>query len=146
MPRTIGNPHGWPDYTWPMVWVLQDAELWPIEQWVAHQGQHKLWYIAVSVPGSGYGYVDVYTVPAGKKLYLIRYWASLGGLADHIIYYNPPTVILFDGVIQQNTPMLLPLAPPIVLSAGKTLSVGYTNGSTVPFTAHATLAAFELDV
>lgn len=146
MSRTIGNPHGWPDYTWPMVWVLQDAELWPIEQWVAHQGQEKLWFVEVGVAGGASQVVNVYTVPAGKKLYVTRCWCSQEQLTHFVFGYDSPMTYWFRGTVGQYVPLLLPFAPPATLAAGHILAIGFLNLGVPAMTARATITAFELDV
>jgi hypothetical protein len=137
---------GYPDWTAPIVFVLQEGELWPITEWVSRQGQEKMWFVWVTVPAMGSAGVDVYTVPAGKKLYLMRYWSALGALEEHILAYKTPTVTLFDGVVDKNTALLLPFSPPITLVAGKTLRLDYVNGDNLQCVCKATIQAYELPV
>lgn len=140
-----GNPHGYPDYTWPMVWVLQDGELWPIEQWAAHQGVQKSWYLEFAVNAGALGSVSIYTVPTGKKLYLIHDIFSGTQLGMHALYYLPADVVMYALDVLADTPFLTRAAPPFVLAGGQTLWAQFRNrGGAIATIRHAILA-YELD-
>lgn len=137
---------GYPDWTAPIVFVLQEGELWPITEWVARQGQEKLWYIEVAVAASATETVNVYEVPDTKKLYLIRFWGSQEQITDYVFQYITPTKVLFKGRVGQYGPLLLAFAPPTILTAGKWIQLSFTNRGASGMTAKATLTAFELTV
>lgn len=136
---------GYPDWSYPIIWATQEGELWPISEWVAKQGQQKLWFYEASIAGGASDTELIYTVPAGKKIYLIRYWGSQEQPTTTRIYYTTPTVTLFRGYTAQGVPALLPMGPPIVIEAGKNLYLYLFNRGASAMTANATLAAFELD-
>jgi hypothetical protein len=144
-PAHIGNPHGYPDYTWPMVWVLQDGELWPIEQWVAKQGVDKSWYTLTSVNASQEVLVDLYTVPAGKVLYVVHFEASMNVKGTVGVRYNPPLVWSAVFFLGARVPVVDPFAPPIVVATGKTLSVDTVNEDTIAGYSRIVVRAYELD-
>jgi len=146
MPRTIGNPHGWPDYTWPMVWVLQDAELWPIEQWVAHQGTEKFWTAGGSAALGVNGPYTIYTVPVGKVLYLTRY--LLSARFDYWAYldYTPSGTFLSYLYGAAKQPFQETFAPPVTIGAGQSLRITIDNyGPAIEYW-YAVIRGFELSV
>ncbi len=141
----IGNPHGYPDYTWPMVWVLQDGELWPIEQWVAKQGVDKLWHVAASVAAGGTTNVDLYTVPANKALYLVASMISATVLNRTTVLYRVPDVEVSDNLNLARQPVPEHLTPPVVIPAGKTLRVTLYNQDVALGSFYGVVRAFEID-
>jgi hypothetical protein len=127
MPRTIGNPHGWPDYTWPMVWVLQDADLWPIEQWVAHQGQEKLWHDMANLAAGFSQTSPLYTVPVGHKLYVVSYLVSGEQNALFRLRRDAGAVYYADLYTMGRYPVPIYFRPPVVLTAGQVLESNIVN-------------------
>jgi len=144
-PAHIGNPHGYPDYTWPMVWVLQDAELWPIEQWAAHVGVHKVWHVSWSQAAAGETSQGLYTVPAGKLVYVIHYISASDQPGVHRLVWTPPDTRPFEGPVAASNPIVIPWAPPLTVSAGKTIYVSILNRGSVTANDYVTVLAFELD-
>jgi hypothetical protein len=144
--KGIGNPHGYPDYTWPMVWVLQDGELWPIEQWVAHQGQEKLWSVTALVNASQTVDRLLYTVPAGKVIYLANYCFGGAVKGSHVLLYTAPDVLLKYFSLSAYASIDGGMRPPVVIPAGKNIYVRFSNADTTANTMHAALQAYELDV
>ncbi len=145
MPQGIGNPHGYPDYTWPMVWVLQDGELWPIEQWVAKQGVQKAWQVDWTETPGAQTPQALYTVPSGKIIYATHYFSSSTEDGWHWFQYVSPTVITYKGRVAALTPVVVRYAPPIVVPAGKTIRVSILNSGAVNAYNSATVLAYELD-
>jgi len=142
----IGNPHGYPDYTWPMVWVLQDGELWPIEQWVAHIGVEKLWYVSSDVAAGSYTDTSLYTVPAGKRLYVVRLTAGGQGKGKHsldALFGVGRFIDLWTGPYGS---LNVNIAPPITLGASQILRVRQTNYDTASLYFTATIQSYEIDV
>lgn len=144
--RGVGNPHGYPDYTWPMVWVLQDGELWPIEQWVAHVGIEKHWLVDLNLAASGFGYTTVYTVPAGKKLYVTHTTFSTTAKGSMGLY-------IYSGAVGVDSVALLGyhslasiLGPPVTLAAGKYLRFDAINDDSVTGRFRVVIHAFEQEV
>jgi len=129
-----------------MVWVLQDAELWPIEQWVAHQGVEKLWYVYWSIPMGSTHDTSVYTVPANKKLYLCHFAPSGQGKGQHMLYTATPTLYLKNAWLQAYASIDFPITPPVVLPAGCNLRLYQANWEGVESSFISTIQAYELDV
>ncbi len=117
----IGNPHGYPDYTWPMIWVLQDGELWPIEQWVAKQGVEKNFLVNVSIAAGAFYEVTLYTVPPGKALYVVH-WVHSGRIQNTAQVWRAGGGIVFSRIYQAAyIPYSEAIVPPVVVPAGSTL-------------------------
>jgi hypothetical protein len=123
----IGNPHGYPDFTWPMVWVLQDGELWPIDAWLSRKGQQ------VSFLGSGNcvtgntAFLATRTVPVGRVFYVV-------GVAGAVDYHGATLCKTYleiagaiVGLIAGCSGATDILAAPFRATAGQLVRVGVTN-------------------
>lgn len=146
MARGPGNPHGYPDYTFPMVWVLQDGELWPIEQWVALQGVEKLWLVSAYPSGGGdILTANIYTVPAGKKLYVVHQ-TSTTQVKGRITLESPAGTALEYVNLSAFTSIVDPFAPPVTVPAGQLMRGVFENNDSAAGYMRMTVRAFELDV
>lgn len=129
-----------------MIWVLQDGELWPIDQWVALKGEEKYWTIWQNIAANTSYSWSIYTVPAGKKLYIVR--AIMGGtrIALWHLYKAGPTTI-FRVYTNVRETFWAPLTPPATVAAGETLVLYITNEDlTNSGNFPATVTAYELEV
>jgi hypothetical protein len=144
MPPKIGNPHGYPDYTYPMIWVLQDGELWPIEQWVAHVGVDKHWLVDVTLAAGNAGYVEIYTVPAGKKLYVTHMTFRTTAKGTMGLYIFPGSIGLDSVALLAYCTAPSLASPPFTLTAGQYLRFDAINADTVAGTFRVVVHAFEL--
>jgi hypothetical protein len=142
----IGNPHGYPDYTWPMVWVLQDGELWPIEQWVAHQGEEKHFFAEANVAAGSPSPVTLYTVPANKKLYVVGYTSGAQVKGYHSLFNGTTSVYYKAFWIPAYGSQSVAISPPVTLTAGQALKAQRYNFDAVDGTFTVTAAAYELNV
>jgi hypothetical protein len=144
-PAHIGNPHGYPDWTVPMIWVLQDGELWPIEQWVAKQGVQKSWSIGASIAGLGSTDTDLYTVPAGKVFYLVRFRFSSEKKGGFVLRNYNPDFIHFLIHVAGYVGDAYTFAPPEVIAAGKTVRIRMENHDAASGYFASGAAGYELD-
>jgi hypothetical protein len=129
-----------------MVWVLQDAELWPIEQWVAHIGVEKHWLVDLALSGGGAGYVEVYTVPAGKKLYLTRMTFRTTAKGTMGLYIYPGSTGIDCAALLAYCTASSVAAPPVTLAAGQYLRFDAINADTVAGAFRCVVHGFEQDV
>jgi hypothetical protein len=118
---------GYPDWCLPIVFVLQEGELWPITEWASHQGLHKHWRVRDTVAAMGYEYTDLYEVPDGSVLYVASAVFSNEDCAEHTLYYTDPAVYIDDMYIFEGAAHRSLYIPPEPLTAGKILSVGIQN-------------------
>jgi hypothetical protein len=145
-PRSIGNPHGYPDWTFPMIWVLQDGELWPIEQWVARQGVAKHWRVAGNIGDLANLATNVYTVPANKVLYVSYFNFSAADICEHQLRFGSPSQYIADVYLLGNTPVVAAVTPPVIIPAGDTLVYHIWNQTHTVAQYRAVIHAYELDV
>lgn len=139
-------PSGFPDYTCPIIWVAQEGQLWPITDWVAKQGQKKSWRIEGTVGAMGTVVTALYTIPAGKKLYVPSAVFSNDINARHALYYTPAAQFItdfFQGPYRADQHMFQPPEP---VSAGQTLyySIQNLTGGAGGFIGM--ILAYEIDV
>jgi len=144
-PTHIGNPHGYPDWTLPIIWVLQDGELWPIEQWVAKQGVAKHWRIAGGLGDKENVATAIYTVPANKVLYVTYFNFSARDICEHQIYFDSPAQYIADIYLLAYAPLVAAVTPPVVISAGETLTYHIWNQTPNVTAYRAVIHAYELD-
>lgn len=144
--KGIGNPHGYPDWTWPMIWVLQEGELWPIEQWVARQGEHKNWRLTdYELAGGTFG-GTIYTVPAGKKLYITSVnMSSEVDVSGAVYNFTGPSYIL-DYEQRAMTTLYTRVVPPFTLAAGNQLRYSGRNEDTNAGSIYHVIRGYELEV
>jgi hypothetical protein len=139
-------PSGFPDYTCPIIWVAQEGQLWPITDWVAKQGQKKSWHVVGTVGAMGTVITTLYTVPAGKKLYVPSAVFSNDVNMRHQLYYTPAALYITDfyqGPYRADQHMY---QPPEAISAGETFYYAAMNltGGVGGFLAM--ILAYEIDV
>jgi len=139
-------PSGYPDWTWPMVWVLQEGELWPISDWVAKQGQFKSWLVHRLLAGGATDDISVYQVPVGKVLYLVTHIASADGRLKTQLYYVTPTVTVSQFFTLAYDALVERFIPPVKLTAGKHMSIYMRNMESGNTDVYQTIQAYEQDV
>lgn len=141
---SIGNPHGYPDYTWPMVWVLQDGELWPIEQWVAKQGVEKHWVLDTTQAAGTESYSNLYTVPVGKVLYIVNFmFSSTQPGIFQVDSTGVPGVMAFAYHLA-SSPVFADIRPPAVNGPASTIRVWKKNTGGVNASIAAVVRGFEM--
>jgi len=139
-------PSGFPDYTCPIIWVAQEGQLWPITDWVAKQGQKKSWRIEGTLAASGTLLTALYTIPAGKKLYVPSAVFSNEVNTRHQLYYTPASQFItdfFQGPYRADQHMFQPPEP---ISAGQTLYYYVMNLTGGPEGFIGMVLAYEIDV
>lgn len=127
-----------------IVFTDQSVAVFDIIGWSARQGQSKLYHFTENIGSGVTAYVIILTVPAGKKFYLTHFWGSQEGRTKQYLYSITPAVDIFDGVVDIYSPLLLPLAPPIVLIAGQVLKVQVRNDAAFEITYRGTVGGYEL--
>ena len=137
---------GYPDYTFPMIWVLQQGELWPITEWVSRQGQKKSWRVVANVGALGISTFNLYTVPAGKKLYITSAMFSNDVNWRHQLYVMPDATYIADfyqGAYETEQNMYVPCE---AVAAGKVLWYAAHNLTAGAGGTLALVHAYELTV
>lgn len=86
----------YPDWTFPIVFVLQEGELWPINEWVARMGEKKSWRVVDTVNAMATDTHELYTVPANKKLYISSGMFSNDVNMRHQLYYLDDAIYIAD--------------------------------------------------
>lgn len=137
---------GYPDWSYPIIWVTQDGELWPISEWVAKQGIKKSWRLVDTVLAFGIDVHALYTVPAGKRLYVASAIFSNDVNMRLQLYYTPAGVYITDFYQGPYVANFHHYAPPEPLAAGQTLYVALHNLTAGTGGALVNVLAWENDV
>lgn len=137
---------GYPDWSYPIIWVTQEGELWPISEWVAKQGIKKYWRLVDTVAGMATDIHALYTVPANKKLYVASAIFSNDVNMRHELYYTPASVHITDFYQGPYVANFHHYAPPEPIAAGETLYVALHNLTAGAGGALVNVLAWESDV
>lgn len=137
---------GYPDWQYPIVFVLQEGELWPILEWVSRQGQFKSWRIQGSITASGTVEDMIYTVPANKVLYVVSHIPTANGDMRSDLHYYAPKVNMGLSHTLAYTSFLERFNPPIKLIATKDFRVITRNLEASSQYYYHTILAYELPV
>lgn len=135
---------GYPDWCFPIIFVLQEGELWPIEQWVAHQGQHKVWENYATMAGYADDTLALYTVPHGSALYVTSFIVGWQGMGRALLLYSPPPTYFGGGFVPTHGTVPEHIAPPMVIHEDKIVYLYLKNDDANAAYYFYTMRGFEL--
>jgi hypothetical protein len=124
----------------------QSVAVLDIFSWASQQGTDKFWYSVVQAPTGVHTYLNLYTVPTGKALYVdhLSVTNSVQGFTE--LQYISPQIVFEHVAPSAWTTVIDQISPPVVVSAGKTLRLHHFQQFAALETFWSMVRAYEIAV
>jgi len=128
-----------------IIFTDQSVAVWSVDAWVARQGQEKRFRRSVSLAvGIGDAY-DLYTIPAGKKLYVVWYKVTSEQKGLYNLLKMPGSESYGETHSEGFAAKYYTFIPPLTFAAGETVRVNAENYGTATAYFVSTVFGYELD-
>jgi len=123
----------------------QSVAVWSVDAWVARQGQEKRFRRSVNLnPGIGDAY-DLYTVPTGKKLYVVWYKVTSEQKGVYNLLKMPASESYGETHSEGYACKYFTFIPPLTFAAGESVRANAQNDGAAAAFFISTAFGYELD-